>query len=74
MENRIKKEYDRKSGRTQKMVNFRADLDVVDLLNQVANKGRCINDAVRAYFASRNIDESRTDEDPASGQREDVQA
>lgn len=45
---RIRKE--RKNGElTQKMVNFRCDLDNVHWLEQQQNKGRAINQALEAY-------------------------
>ena len=34
---------------SQKMVNFRCDLDNLEILNQVTNKGRYINDSIRFY-------------------------
>lgn len=41
----------RKAGeRTQKMVSFRADLDVIEILTKVQNKGRLINDLVRQWW------------------------
>lgn len=54
---RIKKEY-RHGQRSQKMVNFRCDLELIEWLDTQANKGRAINDAIRAaaheWLASRN--------------------
>lgn len=35
---------------SQKMINFRCDLDNVEKLNRVPNKGRYINEAIRSYF------------------------
>lgn len=35
---------------SQKMVNFRCDLDNLEILNQVNNKGRYINDSIRFYY------------------------
>ena len=34
--------------RTQKMMNFRCDADLVDYLNTKENKGRFINDCIRS--------------------------
>ena len=34
--------------RTQKMMNFRCDADLVDFLNTKENKGRFINDCIRS--------------------------
>ena len=46
---RLRKE--RKQGViTQKMITFRCDLDNVEILNRVPNKGRYINEAIRRYF------------------------
>lgn len=47
-EQRLRKE--RKQGViTQKMITFRCDLDNVEILNRVPNKGRYINEAIRIY-------------------------
>ena len=40
--------------RSQKMVNFRADEDVVKFLETCLNKGRAINEAIREYKRARN--------------------
>lgn len=46
---RLRKE--RKKGViSQKMMNFRCDLDNVEILNRVPNKCRYINEAIRSYF------------------------
>ena len=74
MENqRIKKTYDRKNGRTQRLMSFRIDADVQEMLATVLNKGRTVNEAVRAYIKARNRDESHTDVDPATRQIEDYE-
>lgn len=44
---RIRKADIKKGERTQKMMTFRCDLDNVEWLEQVANKGRYINDLIR---------------------------
>ena len=36
--------------RTQKMMSFKVDLDLVECLNTVRNKGRLINNLLRDYF------------------------
>lgn len=36
--------------RTQKMMSFKIDLDLVESLNTVRNKGRLINNLLREYF------------------------
>lgn len=46
---RIRKEYAPRGQRTQKMFNFRCDLDNWEKLCQQPNKGKFINDAIRAY-------------------------
>lgn len=46
---RVRKEYS-KDGASQKMMSFRVDLDVLELLEHAPNKGRLINDAVREWF------------------------
>lgn len=55
---------------TQKLMSFRCDLDVMELLEKVSNKGRTINNAIREYLAARNRDESRQDFHPA-GEKEE---
>lgn len=62
-----KKEPLRKTGakwgaRTQKMMTFRIDLDVAEMLETVANKGRVVNDAVREFLKATN--RKRTHEAP----------
>lgn len=46
---RIRKEYAPRGQRTQKMFNFRCDLDNWEKLCQQPNKGKFINDAIRAH-------------------------
>lgn len=46
---RVRKEYSR-HGVSQKMMTFRVDLDVFEMLEHAANKGRLINDAVRELY------------------------
>ena len=55
---------------TQKLMCFRCDFDVMELLEKVSNKGRTINNAIREYLAARNRDESRQDFHP-SGEKEE---
>lgn len=38
----------------QKMMTFRIDTDVVEMLEKCVNKGRVVNDAVRDYLKARN--------------------
>lgn len=71
---RIRKDYRIKDGITQKLMTFRADIETLEILTSVANKGRLINRLVQEWARSRNADESETDEDPAWRQREDTQA
>ena len=44
--------------RTQKMMAFRCDNDVAEILATVANKGRLLNDLVKEWAASRNRKET----------------
>lgn len=46
---RVRKAYAARGERGQKMINFRCDLDNIEKLSQQPNKGRFINDAIRAY-------------------------
>ena len=46
---RVRKAYAARGERGQKMVNFRCDLDNIEKLSLQTNKGRFINDAIRAY-------------------------
>lgn len=46
---RVRKAYAARGEREQKMVNFRCDLDNIEKLNRQPNKGRFINEAIRAY-------------------------
>lgn len=48
---RLRKEY-AKNGSAQKMMTFRADVDVVAILANVANKGRLINNLVKEWSAA----------------------
>lgn len=62
-----KKEPVRKTGAkwgvyTQKMMTFRIDQDVVEMLEKVGNKGRVVNEAVRDYL--RAINRKCTHESP----------
>lgn len=43
---RIKRTYAEKGQRSQKMFNFRLDLENLDWLNQQQNKGRYINELI----------------------------
>lgn len=47
---RIRKKYAKKGTRTQKHVSFRIDLDLLERLQDVPNKGRFINEAIRTYL------------------------
>ena len=46
---RQRKEWKRGSGTTQKMVSFRADLEVVEILDRQPNKGRLLNQLVMEW-------------------------
>lgn len=55
-EKQRKRKQDIKRGlRTQKMMTFRCDNDVADILSCVANKGRLLNDLVKEWSKSRNF-------------------
>ena len=47
---RVRKAYSARGTRGQKMFNFRLDLDLYEQLQHVQNKGRFVNDAIRAYL------------------------
>ena len=62
MEQKEEKQRERKQDikrgvRTQKMMTFRCDNDVADILSCVANKGRLLNDLVKEWAKSRNFHE-----------------
>ena len=40
--------------RTQKMLAFRADIEVLEMLADVPNKGRLLNDLVKEWWKSKN--------------------
>lgn len=44
---RIRKEYRKADGRTQKMVSFRLDNELLDWLESQHNKGRYLNELIR---------------------------
>lgn len=46
---RVRKAYSPRGQRGQRMFNFRCDLDNWERLQQQLNKGRFVNDAIRAY-------------------------
>ncbi len=48
---RVRKAYAPKGEKSQKMMTFRVDLEVWDMLEHVPNKGRLINDLVREWFS-----------------------
>ena len=48
---RLRKVY-AKNGSAQKMMTFRADVDVVAILANVANKGRLLNNLVKEWAAA----------------------
>jgi len=71
-EGRIRKDFDHKNGRTQKMMSFRIDLDVADWLGSVQNKGRYINELLRQAMANTSK-EARAEIDPSTTQTEDTE-
>lgn len=46
----IKRAFKKGDGPQQKMVSFRCDNDVLEKLQQEANKGRLINELLRKHF------------------------
>lgn len=72
-EKQVRKQRVKNGERTSKMCSFRLDADVVTILAKVANKSLLINRLVREWWASRNVDESHTDVDPATHDIEDTQ-
>lgn len=70
-EGRLRKDFDHKNGRTQKMMSFRVDLDVADWLGSVQNKGRFINELIRQSMATSN--EPGREIDPDTTRTEDVE-
>lgn len=71
-EGRIRKDFDHKNGRTQKMMSFRLDLDIVDWLGNVQNKGRLINELLRQAMTDTSS-EPRREIDPDTTRTEDVE-
>lgn len=53
----VRKDNIKRGQRTQKMMSFRIDDEVQDILNKVTNKGRLINDLIKEWWKSRNIEE-----------------
>lgn len=49
-ESRVRKAYSARGTRGQKMFNFRLDLDLWEALQGLPNKGRFVNDAIRAQL------------------------
>ena len=49
-ESRVRRAYSARGTRGQKMFNFRLDLDLYEQLQHVQNKGRLVNDAIRAHL------------------------
>lgn len=47
---RERKEGIKKGQRTQKMVSFRADMDVIEILSKVCNKGLLLNTLVKQWW------------------------
>lgn len=51
---RSRKQDIKRGVRTQKMMTFRCDNDVTEILSCVSNKGRLLNDLVKEWWKSRN--------------------
>lgn len=54
---RLRKVGRKKGQTTQKLMAFRIDEDVQDILEKVQNKGRVVNEAVKEWWLSRNREE-----------------
>lgn len=54
---RLRKVGRKKGQLTQKLMAFRIDKDVQDILEKVQNKGRVVNEAVKEWWRSRNREE-----------------
>lgn len=52
-ETQPRRKYAAKGERNSKMISFRADADVVRILEHVRNKGRLLNDLVRCWRDGR---------------------
>lgn len=52
-EERVRKAYSPHGTRSQKMFNFRCDLDNWEKLSRQPNKGKFVNDAIRAFNEER---------------------
>lgn len=50
---RIRREYAKRGDTNQKMISFRADFATIRALEKVRNKGRLLNDLVRAWATKR---------------------
>lgn len=48
-----RKTYAKRGERSQKMVTFRLDLDLQDILDEQPNKGRFINDCIRQAISDK---------------------
>lgn len=55
-EKQQRRQYAKKGERSGKMMSFRADTDVLRVLEQARNKGRLINDLVRCWSEHRDYD------------------
>lgn len=53
----VRKDNIKRGQRTQKMMSFRIDDEVQEILTKVTNKGRLINDLIKEWWHSRNIEE-----------------
>lgn len=51
---RSRKQDIKRGMRTQKMMSFRCDNDVAEILGCVSNKGRLLNNLVKEWWKSRN--------------------
>lgn len=61
-EKRVKKAYAPKGQRSQKMYNFRLDIDLWEALQKVENKGRFVNEAIRNALKLQHKNETNNNE------------
>lgn len=67
----LRKQRSKNGERTSKMMSFRADELVVDILSRVPNKGRLINDLVKQWW--RHEPSVTLDEDEPPSELSDYQ-
>lgn len=70
-----RKKYAKAGTRTQKMLSFLLDNDLREWIDQQKNKGRYINNLIRAHMMSRKLDRlyKESDEDERPSTKEDYE-